>query len=64
MSNQVLRADVCPACRSENVTGGSITVEMSIAYQGVRCEECDTRFTVMFAVMRILIVNPEQVRRG
>lgn len=57
----VLRADVCPVCESEDVTGGAITVDKSEAYQGMYCEDCGARWVVAFRVWRIKIVEPTEV---
>lgn len=56
-STGILRADVCPVCKRENVTGDQFTVEMSIAYQGVRCEDCGSRWVVAFQTWAIRIVH-------
>jgi hypothetical protein len=40
----VLNSGKCPACRSENVEWGSITVDANTTHQKARCMECDVAF--------------------
>ena len=36
---------VCPYCKSEHITGGSVDIDGGIASQNVACYECDAEWT-------------------
>lgn len=55
MGAEILTSDKCPYCRSDQISGGPVTVESRKAIQDCDCNNCGKYFEVVFTISNVNI---------